>query len=301
MLQAHHDFKHFKLPDNQVMVWPGFEEARGLKEWMKKEVHEGGAGLDGYGMNYKMAEEFFLDPEKKLYHKLRNNEVMVYIGFKEALPLKKWMEEEAGLDGMDYTMAEHVVFDVKKDELKNLLKSENQKVIFCDEFKDPYSENPGDPDLTSLSELAGKKGSDIVVCLPKEPEFSNRKPDNVVLLPLSNPHRQGYQPYMLAQYLMNRSPKTVLPGMHQGRPTLWLNFDKKATARKMMEEVKKQLRKMMKKEKEQLVIGQEESRTGMVICSYDKEEVRGTLPARWTVEDASSIFGAEAQVTVAHV
>ena len=120
-----------------------------------------------------------------------------------------------------------------------------------------------------------------------------------MLLPLSNPHRQGYQPHMMAQYLNDQSIfpritlKTDLPDLHPGRPTLWLNFDKMATVREMMEKVK-----------EQLVIGEGDSSTGMVICDYKKqveEELRETLPDRWTVEDYFSIFGAEAEVTVAHV
>ena len=234
------------------------------------------------------------------HHKLRNNEVVVWIGFEEAFPLKKWMEEEAGLDLMNIKMAERDNLEEKKDELKNLLKSEDPKVIFCDEFKNHFAhqEHPDDPVLTWLSELAGKQGSDIVLCLPKEPEFSNGVPPNVVLLSLGNPHRQGYQPHMMAQYLSVDMPKTDLSDLHhQGRPTLWLNFDKEATAREMM-----------KKVKEQLVIVGGESRTwmpstGMVICkpSDKSEELRETLPDRWTVEDYFSIFGAEAEVTVAHV
>ena len=54
------------------------------------------------------------------HHKLRNNEVVVWIGFEEAFPLKKWMEEEAGLDGMNYEMAEEDDLGEKKDELKNI-------------------------------------------------------------------------------------------------------------------------------------------------------------------------------------
>ena len=231
------------------------------------------------------------------HHKLRNNEVVVWIGFEESLRLKKWMEEEAGLDGLSYKIAENL--NLKKDELTNLLKSENPQVIFCDEFKNrfAYEEHQDHRVLTWLSELAGKQGSDIVLCLPKEPEFSNGVPPNVVLLSLGNPHRQGYQPHMMAQYLydLRFSPKR-LPGLQQGRPTLWLNFDKEATAREMMKKVKEQL------------VREGESRTwmpstGMVICkpSDKSEELRETLPDRWTVEDYFSIFGAEAEVTVAHV
>ena len=55
--------------------------------------------------------------------------------------MKKWMEEEAGLDLMNIKMAERDNLEEKKDELKNLLKSENPKVILCDEFKKLYSKN----------------------------------------------------------------------------------------------------------------------------------------------------------------
>ena len=69
-------------------------------------------------------------------HKLRNNEVVVYIGFERAFLLKKWMEEEAGLEEMDYRMTEHNFFDNKKDELKNILKNEKAFLVFsCAQLK----------------------------------------------------------------------------------------------------------------------------------------------------------------------
>ena len=211
--------------------------------------------------------------------------------------LQKWMQEEGGLVGRRFALGDSAP---DLDSLEMLVTKKKPKVALADEFFSTDALKNPNEFVDSLRPLS--IGMDLVVCIrafisQSIPYIPQEGSDATVLFhQLRTPHRQGLQPYMMAQYFRWHFANYFTPdnSLHEellklpfDQPTMWIHFNNK---KEVMEMVKIAIRKIKEMKPE--------INTGLVVCgdSRDIKEVTN-LPQGWKTLLYFHIIGLQDKVT----
>ena len=230
---------------------------------------------------------------------LKQEDVTVVTGAKGTEELQGWVKGYGSLEGAKYS-TERVPDSGGREGLEQLLVSEGgkNKIVMADEC---WGGRGGVQDWRWLDSLAAT--ADIIVCAKPSsdtyrvnaPPFSVTPPSgsHILSFQLRTPHRQGWQPRQMSNYLTSHFNRRVLrsdmeesvENLPASLPLLWLHFKQEDWRQEVVEKVMD-------------LLGEDKQKTGIWIQSDVRtiEEVTG-LPKSWRALGSGQVHGIEAEVT----